>query len=87
MLICDYGKANRQVTVCGRCAPPAVPVLIAGADDISHLVDFAALAAVQAQGARLVGPMSRPFFLSWALRRAEALRRKDDPKRTGPRRA
>ena len=55
-----------------------------GLSDISHLVDFAALArCAEAQGARLVGPVKQGRFLSelGIEKRAEALRRKDDPER------
>ena len=55
-----------------------------GLSDISHLVDFAALArCAEAQGARLVGPVEQGRFLNelGIEKRAEALRREDDPER------
>ena len=86
VLICDYGKANRQDdSLQAVRAHKAVPVLdMPGLSDISHLVDFAALArCAEAQGARLVGPVKQSRFLSelGIEKRAEALRRKDDPER------
>ena len=79
MLICDYGKANRQDdSLQAVRAHKAVPVLdMPGLSDISHLVDFAALArCAEAQGARLVGPVKQSRFLSelGIEKRAEALR-------------
>ena len=86
MLICDYGKANRQDdSLQAVRAHKAVPILdMPGLSDISHLVYFAALArCAEAQGARLVGPVKQSRFLSelGIEKRAEALRRKDDPDR------
>ena len=55
-----------------------------GLSDISHLVDFSALACcAETQGARLVGPVEQGHFLRelGIEKRAEALRSKDNPKR------
>ena len=86
VLICDYGKAHRHDNSLQAVrAHKAVPVLeMPGLNDISHLVDFAALArCAEAQGARLVGPVEQGRFLSelGIEKRAEALRRKGDPVR------
>ena len=86
VLICDYGKAGAagDSLQAVRGHQP-VPVLDQpGQTDISHLVDFTALADVaQSQGARLIGPVGQGAFLSelGIEARAEALRRKDDPAR------
>ena len=86
VLICDYGEANRQHdSLQAVRAHRAVPVLdMPGLSDISHLVDFAALAGcAEAQGARLIGPVEQGRFLSelGIEQRAETLRRKEDPER------
>ena len=86
VLICDYGKADRQDdSLQAMRAHKVVPVLDRpGLTDISHLVDFAALArCAEAHGARLVGPVEQGRFLGelGIEKRAEALRRKHDPER------
>ena len=86
VLICDYGKAGQQDdSLQAVRSHKAVPVLDGpGLSDISHLVDFAALArCAEAQGARLIGPVEQGRFLSdlGIKKRAEALRRIDDPER------
>ena len=86
VLICDYGKAGRQDdSLQAVRAHKVVPVLNRpGLSDISHLVDFSALArCAETQGARLVGPVEQGRFLSelGIEKRAEALRRKNNPKR------
>ena len=86
VLICDYGKADRQNdSLQAVRAHRAVPVLDRpGLSDISHLVDFSALArCAETQGARLVGPVEQGCFLNelGIEKRAEALRRKDNPER------
>ena len=65
MLICDYGKADRQDdSLQAMRAHRVVPVLDRpGLSDISHL-DFTALArCAEAQGARLIGPVEQGCFL------------------------
>ena len=84
VLICDYGKAGRQDdSLQAMRAHRVVPVLDRpGLSDISHLVDFTALArCAEAQGARLIGPVEQGCFLRelGIEKRAEALRRKHDP--------
>ncbi len=86
VLICDYGKAGRQDdSLQAVRAHKVVPVLERpGLSDISHMVDFSALArCAETQGARLVGPVEQGRFLSelGIEKRAEALRLKDNPKR------
>ena len=83
VLICDYGKSGPQgdSLQAVRDHQP-VPVLEQpGQTDISHLVDFTALADVaKARGARLIGPVGQGVFLSelGIEARAEALRKRDD---------
>lgn len=84
IVICDYGKTGPQGdSLQGVRGHKAVPVLDQpGNTDISHLVDFAALADVaSAQGARLIGPVGQGAFLRelGIEARADALRRPDDP--------
>ena len=86
MLICDYGKAGPTGdSLQGVRAHKPVPVLEQpGQTDISHLVDFSALADVAScQGARLIGPVAQGAFLRelGIEARAEALRDKSDPVR------
>ena len=86
VLICDYGKSGPHGdSLQGVRAHKPVPVLDQpGATDISHLVDFSALAAVaETRGARLIGPVEQGTFLRelGIEARAEALRRPDDPVR------
>lgn len=86
VLICDYGKAGQQGdSLQAVRAHKTVQILDKpGQNDISHLVDFAALTrCAEAQGARLIGPVEQGRFLKelGIEKRAEALRRKDDPKR------
>ena len=86
VLICDYGRTGQQENSLQAVrSHKVVPVLDRpGMSDISHLVDFTALArCAEAQGARLIGPVEQGRFLSdlGIEKRAEALRRKDDPKR------
>ena len=56
-----------KMTVCKRyVAYKVVPILDRpGLSDISHLVDFSALArCAEAQGARLIGPVEQGRFLA-----------------------
>ena len=84
VLICDYGKAGPDGdSLQAVRAHKPVPVLDQpGQTDISHLVDFTALADVaHSQGARLIGPVGQGAFLRelGIEARAEALRHKSDP--------
>ena len=86
LLICDYGKADRQGdSLQAVRAHKAVPVLDKpGLSDISHLVDFGALAhCAKEHGSRLVGPVEQGCFLRelGIEQRAEALRRANEPER------
>ena len=86
MLICDYGKADRQGdSLQAVRAHKEVPVLDKpGLTDISHLVDFGALTrCAETQGARLIGPVGQGSFLRelGIEKRAELLRRRDHPER------
>ena len=84
VLICDYGKTGPAGdSLQAVRAHKAVPVLDQpGQTDISHLVDFAALADMaHRQGARLIGPVAQGTFLSelGIEARADALRRPETP--------
>ena len=86
VLICDYGKTGRQGdSLQAVRAHKVVPVLDnPGLSDISHLVDFGALArCAKEKGARLIGPVEQGCFLHelGIEQRAEALWRKNDPAR------
>lgn len=88
VLICDYGKSGPMGdSLQAVRAHQAVPVLdCPGQSDISHLVDFAALAAcAEAQGARLIGPVGQGAFLRelGIEARAEALRQKEAGRASG----
>jgi NADH dehydrogenase [ubiquinone] 1 alpha subcomplex assembly factor 7 len=83
-LICDYGKSDgagdslQAVKAHSKAEVLAEP----GACDITHLVDFSALARQARKAtARLIGPVEQGAFLTelGIQARAEALRRPEKP--------
>mgnify|MGYP001277930475 CR=1 FL=1 len=84
LIICDYGKTTNQGdTVQALYKHQPVTILSSpGNSDITHVVDFSALARVaQNAGARLVGPVEQGVFLReiGIMERAEQLRSGSDP--------
>ncbi len=83
-LICDYGKSDGYGDSLQAVKAHAKAEFLAdpGACDITHLVDFSALARqAQKAKARLIGPVEQGAFLTeiGIQARAEALRRPEQP--------
>lgn len=84
VIICDYGKSDNlgDTIQAIRQHKKTDPFSQLGKTDITHLVDFKAMAKqAESAGARLIGPVEQGAFLSeiGISERAENLRQKDNP--------
>ena len=85
-LICDYGKSDGTGDSLQAVKSHAKTEMLEspGEADITHLVDFSALARqAKAMGARLIGPVEQGAFLTelGIISRAEALRKAGQPEK------